>query len=365
MTAAPRALLQAGTLKETGEFRDALTDQMLLLERQIAQLRRDPGDKEAIASLFRTLHTLKGDAAMCHFGLGVQIAHPVETMLARVREGRLAFTPLLAETILLATDRLEMATEAILERRSVDNLHLDQLVSQLERLAASNSDPLDAEAATLIETMTGFRPPGAPPRNAPASAVPVNERKEDLIFFRELALQLETRDPLLKGRTDRLLHLAQETNARAGNPVDAMQLEAAVLLHDFGMMLLPPSIWNKNQILSDSDRQRLHEHPHWAAGLMTRMNGWQEAAKMVAQHHEMADGRGYPLGLVEAQIVPGAKILAIIDAFESVILKHNQRGAGRSLLRAIAEINASDQQFCAEWIGHFNQVVRSMAMTGN
>ena len=81
---------------------------------------------------------------------------------------------------------------------------------------------------------------------------------------------------------------------------------------------------------------------------------------MIAQHHEMVDGRGYPNGLTEDGIVPGAKILAIIDAFESVTLKHSHRGHGRSLLRAVAEINASDRQFSAEWIAHFNQVIRGM-----
>jgi len=68
----------------------------------------------------------------------------------------------------------------------------------------------------------------------------------------------------------------------------------------------------------------------------------------------------YAWNLKEDQIVPGAKILSIIDAFEAVTLKHSHRGEGRSLLRAVAEINASDKQFPAEWIDHFNQVIRGM-----
>ena len=74
----------------------------------------------------------------------------------------------------------------------------------------------------------------------------------------------------------------------------------------------------------------------------------------------MVDGQGYPQGLKEDQIVPGAKILAIADAYESVMLKHSHRGEGRSLLRAVAEINASDKQFSAEWIAHFNKVIRGL-----
>ena len=81
---------------------------------------------------------------------------------------------------------------------------------------------------------------------------------------------------------------------------------------------------------------------------------------MVAQHHEMPDGGGYPAGLRDEAIHAGAKIIAIVDAFEAVMHKHSDRGHSRSLLRAIAEINACDNQFAPEWIGHFNGVVRKM-----
>jgi len=47
-----------------------------------------------------------------------------------------------------------------------------------------------------------------------------------------------------------------------------------------------------------------------------------------------------------------------VDAFEAVMLKHSHRGQNRSLVRAIAEINACDNQFAAEWIAPFNTVIR-------
>jgi HD-GYP domain-containing protein (c-di-GMP phosphodiesterase class II) len=59
-----------------------------------------------------------------------------------------------------------------------------------------------------------------------------------------------------------------------------------------------------------------------------------------------------------ADICDGAKILSIIDAFEAVMLKHIHRGKNRSVLRAIAEINACDNQFAPEWIEPFNRVIR-------
>lgn len=79
---------------------------------------------------------------------------------------------------------------------------------------------------------------------------------------------------------------------------------------------------------------------------------------MIAQHHEMPDGGGYPQGVKGDEICDGAKILAIVDAFEAVMLKHIHRGKNRSVLRAIAEINACDNQFAPEWIVPFNSVIR-------
>lgn len=342
------------------EFRDALNDQVTTLERQVANLRRDPGDRDSIATLFRALHTIKGDASICRFELGVRITHPIESLLVRLREGKLNFSPLLAEAILLALDRLELAVEALLAGRSLDSLRLQPLIDGLDQLSTCDNSELDAASVALIEAVTGFRPAGADAKLMPKAAARGQSNAGDLKFFQRLALQLEAHSPLFKGRSGRLLRLALETNFRAGRPVDPAQLEAAVYLHDIGMMFLPESIWLKVGVLTDAERKVMREHPSFAAGIAERMVGWHDAAAMIAQHHEMSDGLGYPRGLKDDQIVPGAKILAIVDAFESVTLKHSHRGEGRSLLRAVAEINASDNQFSAEWIEHFNQVIRGM-----
>jgi HD-GYP domain-containing protein (c-di-GMP phosphodiesterase class II) len=345
------------------EFLDSLSDQIPNIERDIALLKRTPGDRTPVASLFRCMHSIKGDASMCKLDLGVMIAHPIEDVLDRLRNDKIVFSDVLAEAILLAMDRLQLATELLVGRQPVDHLKLVELVGGLEGLAKFGVGEMDAGAGRLIEAVTGFRPASAP--LAAKQAAPVVEHgpgnvSDDLGFFRLLALQFETRSPLFKGRSERLLRLALETNEAAGKPVDPLQLKVAVYMHDIGMLLLPETEWLKAGKLSDEARQRLQAHPCYAAGLLRRMPGWKEAAEMVAQHHEMPDGGGYPHGLKGDQIVPGAKILAIADTFEAVTLKHSQYGNNRSLVRAIAEINACNNQFAPEWITAFNSVVRHM-----
>lgn len=348
------------------EFVEDLEDQVPGIEHDVAALRREPTDRALIARLFRALHTIKGDAAICKVDVGVMIAHPIESLLARCRENEIRFSGMLAEVVLLALDRLELTVEALEAGRDVSHLNLPQLVGGLEALAGAPAGEIAARAAATIEAVTGFKPVHATAeiQSAAAPLAPRQDQAGDLWFFSTLALQFESRSPLFKGRTGRILRLAEETNAAAGNPVDPAQLAAAVYMHDIGMMFAPESTWLKVGRLTDEDRELLHEHPVHAAGLLRRMAGWEPAAAMVAQHHEMPDGRGYPDGLKGDAICPGAKILAIVDAFEAVTLKHSHRGQTRSLVRAIAEINACDNQFATEWIGPFNAVIRKMVETG-
>lgn len=349
------------------EFAEALNDRAPEIELDVARLKETPLDRDITASLFRAVHNIKGDSSLCKFDLGVAIAHPIETMMSRFREGEIPFSSMLAELVLLAVDRLELTTDALLTGKPLDNLRLPILVQGLEALSRETPQQIDFSCAHLIEAVTGF-PPVIPEisSQAPRVSTPKPDQKNassDLQFFRSLALQFESRSPLFKGRTMRILRLALETNKAGNNVVDPVQLEAAVYLHDIGMMLLPESIWLKTSRMSPEDKMALRNHPGFAAGLLLRMPGWEIAAEMVAQHHEMPDGGGYPNQLKNPDICPGAKILAIVDAFEAVMLKHIHRGKNRSVLRAIAEINACDNQFSPEWIAPFNAVIRKTIET--
>jgi hypothetical protein len=344
------------------EFAEALNDRAPEIEREVAHLKKNPADRDITASLFRAVHNIKGDASLCKFELGIAIAHPIESMMARFREGEIPFSELLAEMILLAVDRLELATDALLASKSLENFQLAILIQGLDALAQESPQQIDAACADLIEALTGF-PPVIPdissraPRSSPPNPDQINA-STDLHFFRSLALQFESRSPLFKGRTMRILRLALETNKAGNDAVDPVQLEAAIYLHDHGMMLLPESIWLKVGKMSAEEKLALRNHPGFGAGLLQRIPGWDTAAEIIAQHHEMPDGGGYPKGLHHAEICVGAKILAIVDAFEAVMLKHIHRGKNRSVLRAIAEINACDNQFSPEWIAPFNAVIR-------
>ncbi len=59
------------------EFSDALADRVLEIERDMAKLSKEPDNRILIADIFRSLHNIKGDAALCNVAMAGLVAHPV------------------------------------------------------------------------------------------------------------------------------------------------------------------------------------------------------------------------------------------------------------------------------------------------
>lgn len=342
------------------DFQYALDDYAPRIANLLAALRQSPQDIAMLGELMRLFHTIKGDAGLCRLPFVEPMVHAAEDLLGMVRAGTLPFTAALEQLLLLALDRLELLVSELETGREISLADFNRMVDEMTQLAAQPPALVEAQAWLVIKRLTGFLP------QQPVAPLPARnpQQEADLQYFRSLALQFEQRSVLFQGRTERNLVLAAACNEAAGWKVDPLQLEAAVYMHDVGMMYLPEELWLKQGKLSAEERLQLAAHPGWAADMLMRMKGWEEAASIVRDHHERIDGTGYPAGKPAGLIMEGAKLLAIIDTFEAVILKHGQRRQVRSLLRAVAEINACESQFDAAWINCFNLVVRDMIERG-
>jgi chemosensory pili system protein ChpA (sensor histidine kinase/response regulator) len=95
----------------------------------VQRLRVAPEDPEAIQSLFRTAHTLKGSAHTIGFTAVGDVAHPIEDCMTAVREGRIG-----ASAALLGTIEQAMQVIRLLMRRDDRNVpQLQQDVSEVTR----------------------------------------------------------------------------------------------------------------------------------------------------------------------------------------------------------------------------------------
>jgi HD-GYP domain-containing protein (c-di-GMP phosphodiesterase class II) len=175
----------------------------------------------------------------------------------------------------------------------------------------------------------------------------------DLHFLILLALTIEVRTAHWQGKTYDALSLALLMNASAGHPVDNKQLLGATLAHDFAMAFLPLEMLDKQNKLNHRATKVMRTHITSAADLIHRMQGWSQSRAIVMAHHEHHDGHGYPNQLVDLEINPGAKILAIVDAFVA---------RSTNTMQAIMEINRySGSQFDPEWVDHFNVEIKKYA----
>ncbi len=120
-------------LIESGENLDRL-------DQELVQLETDPRSKELLASIFRTIHTIKGSAGFLGFTHLEKVAHVGENLLARLRDEKLLLNTEVTSGLLAMVDAVRrMLSEIQSTEKDGDNDYpelletLKQLQSQTRR----------------------------------------------------------------------------------------------------------------------------------------------------------------------------------------------------------------------------------------
>lgn len=95
-------------------------------------------------------------------------------------------------------------------------------------------------------------------------------------------------------------------------------LEYASLLHDAGKIQLPSRILKKQKPLTDEEYRLIMKHPRKGVELIKDLEILKPAIPIILHHHERYDGTGYPSRLKKEEIPLGARILAVLDAFDAM-----------------------------------------------
>ncbi len=133
----------------------------------------------------------------------------------------------------------------------------------------------------------------------------------------------------------------------------------AALLHDVGMTIIPSVIWNKNAPLTDNERFEVQKHPIFSADIVDKIYGIDVAlSRVVYQHHERADGSGYPKGLSGGRLTRNARILAVADTYDAMSNPRPYRQAiiPHESIRALITLanTALDQETVRAFITHMS-----------
>jgi len=312
----------------------------------------------------------------------------------------------LAEFILLINDRIYHLAHELQATKSVDVEHVQQILISLQHIvlvenpnylkeAISKSICILAKDIVSDETNDSML--------FDSSDVDKALEEEDVFFFGEeqdniLTLQqafehdtrhatlegsdnpvliaknrvdIILRDTLLKGyhrlsekvtghhHGRAVMELSMACNVLAGNPFNEKELIAGICLHDIALISIP-EILSKKEKLTLDEVSTIRMHSEQGAKLATELGFSDVVSKIVYDHHERVDGRGYPNGKKGGEISEAGKLLAIVDSFNAMVNQRPYKKNPKSIFRAICEINAcSGTQYDEQWVKIFNAFLRN------
>jgi two-component system chemotaxis sensor kinase CheA len=114
-------------------------DHLVSIEKELLTLEQDAANKDAVHSVFRSFHTIKGLAGFLGLPAMQEVAHEVETLLDFVRQDRLTVTPEIIDVVLASAD------------------HLKREIDRLQKLASGKPAGEPADHGPLLEVVRATR----------------------------------------------------------------------------------------------------------------------------------------------------------------------------------------------------------------
>lgn len=118
------------------------------------------------------------------------------------------------------------------------------------------------------------------------------------------------------------------------------ELEDLILagkLHDIGKIALDKEILNKEGSLTKDEHRELRKHPEIGYRILNAINEMGEIGEYILAHHEWWNGTGYPKKLKGEDIPLESRIIAVADAFSSMI-GYRQYTDSLTVKEAISEL---------------------------
>lgn len=137
--------------------------------------------------------------------------------------------------------------------------------------------------------------------------------------------------------------------------VDEKQLVLGVLFHDVGKLLWPRSVYDNPGPIVGREREYITLHPlQGALWLMGATDLSDTAVSIVVEHHERADGSGYPFGKMESDIQPPSLLCGLVEVYDALISDRPYRPA-YTRDQAVSMIMSKQTGFPRKWLDHFIQ----------
>ena len=138
---------------------------------------------------------------------------------------------------------------------------------------------------------------------------------------RALMIRLAEKDTSTEEHTRRVAALSVEVGERLGLSAGRLRsLAIGGLLHDMGKLSVPDAILRKPGPLDEDEFAQIKLHPQRGRELLNELGGFDETVqRLVLDHHERLDGRGYPRGLDGRGLDLETRILALCDVYDALV----------------------------------------------
>jgi two-component system, chemotaxis family, sensor kinase CheA len=124
------------------------------LDQDLIVLEKDPANRDTLASIFRTIHTIKGATGFLAFNQLEKVAHVGETLLARLRDGLLNLTPEITTALLAMVDAVRQMLKNIEAAGTEGDRDDSELIAMLTELL----QPRESAGLSLVEAEYGQEP---------------------------------------------------------------------------------------------------------------------------------------------------------------------------------------------------------------
>ncbi len=138
------------------------------LDQELVKLESEPSSKELLASVFRTIHTIKGSCGFLGFARLQKLAHAGESLLSRLRDGELTLNGDITSGLLAMVDAVRHMLAAIQASEKDGDEDYAPLIEVLARLQTGQVDASPAPSDPLPDDLSPRQPVPAAETSAPA-----------------------------------------------------------------------------------------------------------------------------------------------------------------------------------------------------
>lgn len=150
------------------EFLVESHENLAQLDLDLVTLEKEPGERETLARVFRTVHIVKGTAGFLGLVKLQAVSHAGESLLSRLRAGEVAFSAKIATALLGVVDAIRKMLAALEIDETEGDGDYSELIQTLDRLTPANGPRSRVLGGGNAARSGRDRGRGAPGRHAAA-----------------------------------------------------------------------------------------------------------------------------------------------------------------------------------------------------